>query len=257
MSQLVGLAEDNIELNFDAVFLACLKDMDAQVRQQAIRGLWEYEGSDLIAPLLRLLGEDEDGAVRAQAALALGRFVLLWEEGRLRSRYFEAVEGALRRILADDKEPEEVRARALEAIGACSSRGWVRQAIQEFYERGVQRLRVSSIHAMGRSGDPRWLPLLFRELCNEDAEARYEAALACGAIGEEEAVSHLWPLLQDGDPEVRSAAIAALGQIGGGEAKSLLISLAADASPSVREALEEALREIDFSEDPLALRLRF
>lgn len=255
--QLLELADDNVELNFDAVFLACLEDEDAQVRIQAIRGLWEYQGRDLIAPLLRLLGEDDDVGVRAEAALALGRFVLLWEQGNLRARYFQAMEGALRRILSDGRQPELVRARALEAIGACSGRGWVRQAIRESYEKGARRLKLSAIHAMGRSCDARWLPLLFRELASDDAGARYEAALACGAIGEEVAVPYLAPLLQDGDREVQSAAIAALGEIGSAEAKSLLLSLARDGSLNLREAARDALGEMDLGEDPLSFRIRF
>lgn len=256
VGQLVELAQDNVELNFDAVFFICLEDEDATVRAAAIRGLWEYEGCDLIGPLLRLLEEDREVSVRAEAALALGRFVLLSEYGTLRERYSQRLESVLRRILDDPSQPDEVRARALEAVGACSSRPWIRQAIHQAYESGARRLKVSAIHAMGRSCDSRWLPLLFRELSNEDAEARYEAALACGSIGDETATLHLAPLLGDDDPEVQSAAIAALGEIGGTEARELLLSLANSDSLDVREAARDALQEIDFDDDPLAFRFR-
>jgi len=76
--RLVELAEENVELNFDAVFLVCLSDADPQVRADAIRGLWEYDHRDLVEPLIGLLQSDDDAAVRAEAALALGRFVLQW-----------------------------------------------------------------------------------------------------------------------------------------------------------------------------------
>src|SRR3970282_1082175 len=92
---LVELAEDNVALNFDAVFFAALDDEDAAVRADAVRGLWEYEGRDLIAPLLRLLEKDEEPEVRAEAALALGRFVVLSELGSLREEHFRQVEGGL------------------------------------------------------------------------------------------------------------------------------------------------------------------
>ncbi len=245
--QLAALAEDNVELNFDAVFLVCLEDEDAQVRRQAIQGLWEYEGCDLIAPLLRILGQDDDVQVRAEAALALGRFALLFEQ---------PVGAQLRRILADARQPQEVRARALEAIAPCSGLPWVPQAISEAYESGSPRLKVSALHAMGRTCDPRWLPLLLRELSSEDAEVRYEAAMACGSIADGRALPHLAPLLHDQDAEVRMAAIAALGEIGGAEAKDLLLPLAQDASPAVREAVWEALGELDLEEDPLSFRWR-
>ena len=41
--QLTELAEDNVELNFDAVFFTALDDPEADVRAAAVRGLWEYE----------------------------------------------------------------------------------------------------------------------------------------------------------------------------------------------------------------------
>ncbi len=253
--ELVELGEDNVELNFDAVFLAGLNDKDPDVRLESVQGLWEYEGPNLIGPLIRMLEGDEEAAVRAEAALALGRFVLLAEYGKLRERHFREVEGGLRRVLEDTAEIEEVRGRALEAIGAHNS-PWVRQAISAAYESGVRRLKVSAVHAMGRSCQTRWLPLLLRELSHEDAEVRYEAALACGSLGDEKAVSHLAPLLADPDQEVREAAIAALGEIGGRESRSLLLGLSQDPSPSVRDAAREALAEIDFGEDPLSFRYR-
>src|SRR3989304_371907 len=97
--QLMELAEDNVDLNFDAVFFAALDDEDAGVRADAVRGLWEYEGGDLIAPLLRLLEKDEEPDVRAEAALALGRFVVLSELGSLREEHFQQVEEGLRQAL--------------------------------------------------------------------------------------------------------------------------------------------------------------
>jgi len=257
VGQLTELAKDNVELNFDCVFISCLEDRDASVRATAIRGLWEYEGCDLIEPLLRLLEKDEEDVdVRAEAALALGRFVLLSEYGSLRQRYFRRLESVLHRILNDPSQPDAVRARALEAVGACSSRSWVRHAIHQAYESTTKRLKISAIHAMGRSCDGRWLPLLFRELGSEDPEARYEAAVASGSIGDEAAVSYLAPLLQDEDPEVRSAAIVALGEIGGTEAKGLLLPLTDSDSPEVREAVRDALQEIDVGEDPSAFHFR-
>ena len=249
---LMELAEDNVDLNFDVVFFAALGDEDAAVRADAVRGLWEYEGRDLVAPLLRLLEKDEEPEVRSEAALALGRFVVLSELERLREEGFQQVEAGLRRALEDELEVDEVRGRALEAIGA-SSRPWIEQAIQHFYEGEAPRLRVSAIHAMGRSCDGRWLPLLIEELANDDPEIRYEAATALGSLTDRRAVAHLPPLLRDPDPEVREAAIGALGQIGGSEAKLLLRPLLRDPSPSAQEAAAAAVAEADFDLDPLSI----
>jgi HEAT repeat protein len=252
VSRLVELAEDNVDLDFDAILLICLSDGDAAVRAEAIRGLWEYERHELIEPLIALLRSDGDPGVRAEAALALGRYVLQWEFGSLRDRYFQQVEEVLRQTLGNVREGSEVRARALEAIGACSL-PWVRQAIQNAYHGDSRRLKVGAIHAMGRNCDPSWLPVLFEELSKTDPQMRYEAALACGSIAEEVAVPRLAPLLEDPDVEVRAAAIAALGEIGGPEAKSLLGRYAEHPSSDVRDAARDALSLVEFDEDPLSL----
>ncbi len=253
--QLAELTEDNIDLNFDTVFFAAIEDGDAAVRSDAVRGLWEYEERDLIPPLLRLLERDEEAEVRAEAALALGRFVLLSTLGNLQEHQYQKVEQGLRRTIEDELEAEEVRARALEAIGA-SCQPWVSEAIEEAYEGAEVRLKVSALHAMGRSCEPRWLPVLIDEVANGGPEARYEAATALGSLADRKAVAHLGPVLYDSDPVVQEAAIMALGQIGGSEAKALLRQLLGDSSPSVQEAVATALTEADFAIDPLSAEYR-
>ncbi len=253
--QLVALTEDNADLNFDAVFFAVMEDGDAAVRCDAVRGLWEYEECDLIPLLLRLLERDEEVGVREEAALALGRFVLLSALGNLQENQYQRVEQGLRRTIEDALEVEEVRARALEAIGA-SSQPWVSEMIEGAYEGEEVRLKISALHAMGRSCEPRWLPTLIEELANEDPEIRYEAATALGSLAERKAVAHLDAVLQDSDPVVQEAAILALGQIGGSEAKVLLRPLLEDSSPRVKEAAAASFAEADFAIDPLSAEYR-
>ena len=256
VQELLDLEEDNVEFDFDAVFLEGIGDENFEVRLASVRGLWEYESPDLIAPLVNLAKEDPDPGVRAESALALGRFVLLYETGRLRDRHFLVVERALRDVISNSQEIDEVRARALEAIGA-HDEAWVRQAISEAYESGVRRMKVAAVHAMGRGAEPRWLPLLLRELGNEEPEVRYEAATALGSLEDENAVPHLVRALSDADEEVRGASIMALGEIGGREAKEALLNLAREGSEAERDAASEALAAIDFEGDPLAFRQRF
>ena len=255
VGELTDLAEDNVELNFDSVFTGALRDEDERVRVVSIRGLWENESPALIDPLLNLAGSDSDAGVRAEGALALGRFVVLFQFGRLRERHFDRVAAGLRRIIDTRDEIEEVRARAIEAMGAHDAT-WVRQAISEAFESGRHRLKVSAVHAMGRSAEPRWLPLVTRELNSDDAELRYEAALAIGTIGRETSVPNLVPLLEDDDQEVRNTVIAALGEIGGREARAVLRDLLADTSPATREAAAAALADMDLEDNPLGFRIR-
>ncbi len=252
---LIDLEEDNVEFNFDAVFTLGLSDEDSQVRLNCIRGLWEHDAPDLIAPLIALLEGDRDAAVRAEAAMAIGHYVTSFEEGRLRDRYFQKVEAALKGVLLNEGEVQEVRARALEAIGPHNG-PWVRQAITRAYESDALQLKASAVHAMGRSCESRWLPLIFRELASEEPAVRYEAAVACGRAGDAETVPHLARVLTDPDEEVQQAAIGALGEIGGPGAREALTELADAAPAAVKEAALAALALIDFADDPLAFRHR-
>jgi HEAT repeat protein len=254
LQELIELAEDTVELNFDAVLRHALKDDDGEARLAAVRGLWEYESPDLIDDLTAFTQEDDSAAVRAEAALALGRFVLLFETGHLRKRHFERVATALRRVIENAAEIEEVRARALESIGPYDA-DWVRQAVTQAYESGSHRLKVSAVHAMGRSAESRWLPLLQRELTSDEAELRYEAAVASGSLADEAAVPSLVPLAADPDDEVRAAAIAALGEIGGEAARRALDDLVDAPSEAASEAAAAALAEIDADNNPLGFKL--
>lgn len=255
VQELIDLSEDNVDLDFDAVFLRGLDDDDRDVRLESVRGLWEHESPGLIGSLVELLEGDDDPAVRAEAALALGRFVVMFALGSLRENHFARAESAIRRTIENADEVEEVRARALEAIGVRDV-PWVRQAIREAYESGAHRPKVSAVHAMGRSTANRWLPLLTRELASDEAELRYEAAMAAGAIGDDAAVPQLLPLLTDEDSDVREAAAAALGEIGGPAAKEALLAMMDSESTAAREAAAAALSEIEFEEDPLGFKFR-
>ncbi len=254
IQELIDLVEDNVELNFNAVFFIALTDLDAGVRQSAIKGLWEYEGRDLIDSLLDLLERDPNAGVRAEAALSLGRFVLQAEFGRLSASDTERIERALRKAFDSAAEVVEVRGRALESIGARSA-PWVAELIQRAVESTDRRLSLSAVHAMGRSCDVDWLPQVIDALTSDDAEMRFEAAIACGAIGDEAATPHLVAAIEDEDAEVQEAAVAALGEIGGAQAKETLEALIAGENERLRDAARAALIELDFAADPLGIKL--
>lgn len=250
VEELSTLAEDNVELDFDAVFLDTLDDVDAEVRAASVRGLWEHTGRDAIPSLLRLLTDDPNALVRAEAALALGRYVLAGEFDEVRPSDVEEVTDALRRTAGDSTEPPEVRGRAVESLGA-SSRPWARDVIHDAYDSGDPRLVAAALHAMGRSADDYWLATLIDELHSDDVELRYEAAAACGMIEDEAAVPYLVDLLADDDAEVREQAIIALGLIGGEDAIEALREQANGEDPRLREAAQQALDEAEFGDDPL------
>ena len=254
LRRLLDLAEDNVDMDFDRVFMVAVKDEDAEVRALAVQGLWEHEDRDVIAPLIELLRNDPSAAVRGEAATALGSFVVRAEFQRLNMMDSRRIEEALKATVDDEGESAEVRGRALESVGALSS-SWVRGSVENAYRSGNRRLRLSAVHAMGRNCDPNWLPLLSSELESDEPEMRFEAAVACGACCGESAVPLLKPLLEDEDAEVQEAAIAALGEIGGEAAKRALEEIDDHPEPRIREAVAAALEEIEFNEDPLGFQI--
>ena len=254
LRRLLDLAEDNVEMNFGAVFMVALNDDDAEARALAVQGLWEHEDRDVIAPLIEMLKKDPSPGVRAAVATVLGSFVLRAEFEQLSEVDSRRVLEALRAAIDDGDESPEVRGRALESIGALSA-SWVRSSIDNAHHSGDWRLRVSAVHAMGRNCDPHWLPVLTEELASDVPEMRFEAAKACASCCGEVAIPFLGPLLEDDDAEVQEAAISALGEIGGNEAKRALKEIGDHLEPRVREAVAAALEELEFNEDTLGFQL--
>lgn len=252
VNQLVELAGDNFELNFDSIFRFCLSDTDFAVKARAIEGLAECEDYTLIDPLIALLTSDSSESVRAAAACALGKFALLAEFQKLRPRYAEKVEKALLAVFDNKGEKLEVRRRALESL-APLSQPRVKMAIKEAYGSVDAGMRVSAIFAMGKNCDPLWLPFLLKEMASPDADIRYEAAVACGELGDDRAVPYLVPLLHDPDMQVRLATVESLGEIGGSEARRALESCLRSPFAPLRVAAREALEGMEGDEDNLSI----
>ncbi len=249
--ELSELADDNVELNFDALFKVALSDEEPYVRAAAIRGLDEYEESDLIAPLIDLLLIDQDIEVRREAAIALGRYALAAELERLSHADARAIRNALIESAEDIEEDERVRSRAIEALGAISGED-TQNLIESIYMEDSLWLKVGAIDAMGRSCDAMWLPTVLRETEHRAPEMRHAAAFAAGEIGENEAIPQLRRMaLMDPDREVQLAAIRSLGAIGGATARVALQGVLYEGDEALQEAIEAAVAEIDFDDDPL------
>ena len=252
LAVMVEQAEENLELDFTAIFRHCLRDDDDRMVQLGVEGLWELEDRWLIAEMVELLRSERGPRVRATAALALGRFPVLAQEGKLRPQDGELVYRVLMDFLEDDIEDLEVRRRCLEAVAPFNTEE-VQDYIRWAFEDDDQDLRSSSIYAMGRTGEAEWLPTLLEELESTDPAVRYEAASACGELAHEDAVQQLVERLQDDDPEVRLACIAALGKIGGALARRALIDCVRDGDSAMSDAAHNELENLEFLDDPMRL----
>jgi HEAT repeat protein len=255
ISRIAELAKDNVELNFDLVFKNGLSDPDAEVRTGAIDGLWENEDPSLIRIFIDLLQNDASYDVQASAAAALAKFAVLAECEEIQQSYKTTLSQALLATIDNASKPVEVRRRALESVAPLST-PVVREVIKKAYESRDERFIVSAIYAMSRAYNDAWLPILYKEMDNADAEIRYEAAVACGEIGVEECVPHLLEHIHDTDVEVRMAVIQSLAKIGGNEAKINLQRIARDENKAIREAVEQALSEIETTEDMTLFQMK-
>jgi len=251
---LVEIAEASFEVNFDRVFCLCLGDEDEEVRAAAIEGLWEDDDTALIGSLISLLRDDPSISVRAGAAGALGRYVLLGELGRIEVRPFDLVQKALLETIRSPLEDLEVRRRAIEAIAYSSHEG-VHEIIEAAYYDEDERMRTSAVFAMGRSADLYWSDLVINELESSRPEMRYEAAMASGELEMAAAIPLLANLVNDPDREVLEAAIWALGQIGGNEARRILYDCYREGDEFLCEAVEEALEQLEFMRGVLDISL--
>ena len=243
VSRLAELADSNVELNFHGTFRQCLNDSDPEVREEAIRSLWECEDRSLADTFIFLMEQDASEAVRAEATRALGRFALLAEHGMLTADHARLIAGALLDAVRDTSRSLAVRRAALEAVAPLGL-SEVETVIADSYRNHDDRIRISALRAMGTSCDACWLPALFGELHNSDSDMRREAAAALGEIEDESSVGELADLVYDEDVEVRLATIRALGNIGNNEATECLKLCLDDPDEAVSRAAEEALDEL-------------
>lgn len=251
--KLVELADDNIEFDFTSVFEACLGDEDDRVRELGARGLWETEDRALIRPLIDLLENDRSNKVRAAAAVSLKSFATMAQDGKILHRDGERIRRALLSAACESEEDIEVRRRAIEAVASFDTPE-TNAAVREAYHSDDPLLVQSALYAMGQSANVGWLPTVIEETANPTAAIRYEAATACGLLGDDAVTPHLLRLLDDDDSEVRIASVKSLGLIGGPLAKQALERQLADGDDDIERAAQDALTSIDFDNDPLGFR---
>jgi HEAT repeat protein len=244
------LIEDNLDLDFASVFRACLRDKDDQVRAKAARGLEDSDDRTIIRPLIDLLLKDDSLEVRASAAVSLGKFAAMAQDGKVLKRDGERIRVALMEVIDRDDESLETRRRAIESVASFNS-PQVEQIIKEAYDDGNPELKQSAIYAMGQSSDSAWMPIVIQETQSSDPAIRYEAATACGNLGEEDTVPHVIALLNDDDSLVQLASVRALGAIGGSLSKRALQQCLLMGDEAIEEAAKNALEEIEFDDDPM------
>ena len=247
------LAGDNLELDYTALFRACLRDRDAGC--EGARGARPVglRRPHRDPPSRRLVGQGPLRRSPRRRRRHARQVAEMAEEGKLIRRDGQRISDALMAVIENPDEDNHTRRRAIEAVAPISSER-VHETILQSYNDDDPEMKQSAIYAMGRSSDSRWLPTVLRETNHTDAAIRYEAAIACGYLGDDETVPRLINLLNDEDGQVQLAAVRSLGNIGGDLAKRALTQAMKRGDHAMEEAAEQALASIEFEEDPLGFR---
>jgi HEAT repeat protein len=250
MEDLEELSEADTLTYFEDLCLFTLEDEDPRVRANTIRLLWESNNLKLANKFIKMMKQDPDPVVRANAANALGVFIYRGELEEIPETLFKKVEENLLETLNGQDRPL-VRRKALEALGF-SSRQEVSQHIRSAYNSGKLPWVASAVFAMGRSADDRWKKLVMQSLGNPEDEVRVEAIRAVGELEIHDARQNLLVMLVDPDNEdwpIQSTIIWSLSLIGGDNVKEALQALADQVQDDEEEEfIEGALENLTLTE---------
>jgi hypothetical protein len=241
LSRLVQTSESNFETDFSKFGLFALQDDDSLVRTYAIGTLWTNDGRDVMLRLIDVLLADNDMDVKSAAAVALGKYVQMAEEGNLSNLDHANLKRVLLEVLETTPSGTPLYRRALESAAYLNAEE-IMVIIDATRSSTDVALQATGIFAMGRSADLHWKKHVLTALVSSEPELRYEAARAAGELGLTDAVSKLETLVREDDSDIQEAAIWALGEIGGSKALGILNNLLElHVSNGVKSAVREAL----------------
>jgi len=170
------------------------------------------------------------------------------QAGKLGAKDEIALKRVLYGVLDDEGEVQSVKLKVLEAVSIFEDER-LASHIESAWSSSDVTARQSSLFAMGRTSDPRWVEHVLPDLEHDVSAIRYESTMAMGELGNEEHLKALQAPLDDEDLTVQLAAISAVERIGGSEAKSQLEQLLVSPEPRVVELVQQALQTMKDEED--------
>ncbi len=248
VTRMISLCEEQPDVEFEAIYKQGLRHASSEVRLASLQGLEESVDRALIKPLCEMLKSDPVADVRAAAAIPLAHLSAMAQMGKLGTRYTTSLVETLYSVLEDEREVQDVKLKALEAVSVFGD-DRLAPHIEAAWSSGRLAARQSSLFAMGRTSDPKWVDRVVPDLEHDAASIRYEAAMAMGELGDERHLHALEAPLDDVDLTVQLAAISAVERIGGDTAKSLLELKLVSTEPRVVELVQQALQTLKDEED--------
>ncbi len=258
LNGLLTLAEGDTITSFDDIAHTLINDPEPEVRIQAIQLLQFVEDLRTARALIKILLNDPDQLVRAEAARELGKFILYGELDKIPGDITNLITDALLKAANDDHNKADLRRHSLASLGY-SGRPEVETLIESSFRREDPQWKASALLAMGRSSNPeRWADIVISMLLDEEPEIREEAARAAGELNLQDARQILINMLteEEEDDDVIHAAIWALSIIGGEDVRTYFESLAANTDDEeMLDFIDEALENLTFNEELESLDL--
>jgi HEAT repeat protein len=250
LARLGEMAEANLVLDFEPIFVAAITDRDAAVREQAYQLAAQEPRPVLLEAYLRAALTDPDDDARLSAVSALSQFALTAQTDDWPEITWRQIETALLGLVRLPEADLALRREALLSVSYLTTPN-VEEAIGR--ASGDPEMRDVALAAMGRNCQPIWIPQIVQALEDEDAEVREVAVAAAAELEDEELIPHLVARLNDEDDEVRLGAVAALGTTGGPMAREALTDLLTVEDRALREAARDALEMLLEGEDPFSM----
>lgn len=250
LQDLEAMMESDTLLCCDDFALFALTDEDPEVRNHAINVLWESEDPKLAGVFGNLLTNDPIEGVRANAADALGRFVLLGELEEISKRIYDRTVALLTDHYNSDLS-DEIRQQILRSLSYCGTEE-IADLIRKAYATGKKAWKIAALESMGRSLDSRWKTQVLESLSNPDADIQYEAIRAAGELQLKSARSALLRLLAEeiDNNDLYYQTIWALSNIGGDTVRETLQDLLDHSENDEEiEILETAMDNLDLIDE--------
>jgi len=231
-------------------------------RRTVVRVAAESRDELFRVPLRKVL-RDDDGHVRATAAVGLAMFNDVTSVDEIRNLlvdpYEDVQEAAVQAlVMFGDAIPRELVFEGIVSPDARLRRNYARlmgyrkmddeqslEALGFALKDGEPSVRTAVVAALTTIGGEDAKKILIRALTDEIPDIRRAAALALGDIGGGELVASVALLAEDPDDWVRAAAATALGNLGGVDGQETLIRFLDDESGLVRTTAAESLGRVD------------
>jgi HEAT repeat protein len=250
LTDLEEINDKDTLVNFESVGLLGLKEADPIVRGTAIRLLENTDDRKVIPLFIALMHTDPDEKVRAEAAFALGNYVLEGELDKIPDKTYDDMMVHLMAVINGIDAPL-VRRRALEAA-SYSCREEIPSLIQKAYNEKGKEWLITELFSMGRSADPQWEKEVLNHLKSKNVDVQIEAIQAVGEIELRSASQPLLEMLENSveDEDLKNAVIWSLSKIGGEGVRPTLEKMLEEAPDDEEgEFLQEALDNLAFTED--------